>query len=235
MIRRFWIVLPLLTAALLSFVALFGCGSTQRPDGGEGLLPVGSPAPDLFAADQNGAIQRLADQRGRALVVYFYPKDGTPGCTEEACAFRDAWDRFKRANVVVFGVSTDDRESHEAFSKEHQLPFPLLSDPDGTWLQAFGVPTKGGMASRVTFLIDPDGKVAKVYPDVDPALHADQVLKDAAALTGAATEDASKPAQGAATAAPTTDAASAPATPAPGAPAPGTPAPGTPAPAAPPK
>ncbi|KYF64849.1 bacterioferritin comigratory protein, partial [Sorangium cellulosum] len=130
----------------------------------------------MFAADQNGAIQRLSDQRGRAVVVYFYPKDGTPGCTEEACAFRDAWDRFKQANVQVFGVSPDTRESHEAFATEHRLPFPILVDTDQTWAHAFGVPTRLGSMARVTFLIDPDGKVAKVYPDVDPGVHADEVL-----------------------------------------------------------
>ncbi|MGK3992661.1 peroxiredoxin [Sorangium sp. So ce1024] len=150
------------------------------------MLPVDAPAPDLFAADQNGAIQRLSDQRGRAVVVYFYPKDGTPGCTEEACAFRDAWDRFKQANVQVFGVSSDSRESHEKFATEHRLPFPILVDADRTWANAFGVPTRLGMTARVTFLISPDGKVAKVYPDVDPGVHAEEVLNDAAQLTGAA-------------------------------------------------
>jgi thioredoxin-dependent peroxiredoxin len=120
------------------------------------------------------------------VVVYFYPKDGTPGCTTEACAFRDAWDRFKAANVQVLGVSVDDRQSHEIFSNQQKLPFPILADVEQTWVKAFGVPVKIGMASRVTFLIDPDGKVAKVYPDVDPGVHADEVLKDASRLTGAA-------------------------------------------------
>ncbi|WP_437585639.1 peroxiredoxin [Sorangium sp. So ce1000] len=140
----------------------------------------------MFAADQHGAIQRLSDQRGRAVVVYFYPKDGTPGCTEEACAFRDAWDRFTQANVQVLGVSSDTRESHEAFATEHRLPFPILVDTDHTWATAFGVPMRLGSTARVTFLVDPDGKIAKVYPDVDPGVHADEVLKDAAQLTGAA-------------------------------------------------
>jgi thioredoxin-dependent peroxiredoxin len=190
--RSFWIVVTLVTAALVALAAFVGCASTQqRPDGENGLLPAGSAAPDLFAADQNGAIQRLSDQRGRAVIVYFYPKDGTPGCTAEACAFRDAWDRFKQANVTIFGVSVDDRQSHETFSKQHNLPFPILADPDQLWVQAFGVPTTAGMAKRVTFLIDPDGKIAKVYPDVDPGIHVDQVLKDAAVLTGAAAPGAS--------------------------------------------
>lgn len=194
---------------------------------------MGSPAPDVFAPDQNGALQRLSDHRGRAVVVYFYPKDGTPGCTQEACAFRDAWDKFKVANVIVFGVSTDDRTSHESFAREHNLPFPILADPDQTWLQAFGVPTTAGMASRVTFLISPDGKIAKVYPDVDPGVHADEVLKDAAALTGSAPAEAAAPSD-APTAPPPAPAApaGAPAAPAgaPAAPAPA-PAPAAPAPA----
>ncbi|WP_437730256.1 peroxiredoxin [Sorangium sp. So ce1335] len=187
MMRRFPTALVFVVVAVVfALVSLLGCGAAERPDGGQGLLPVGAPAPDVFAADQNGAIQRLSDQRGRAVVVYFYPKDGTPGCTEEACAFRDAWDRFKQANVQIFGVSSDSRESHEKFSTENRLPFPILVDTDRTWANAFGVPTRLGMTARVTFLINPDGKVAKVYPDVDPGVHAEEVLKDAAQLTGAA-------------------------------------------------
>ncbi|EYF03438.1 Thiol peroxidase, Bcp-type [Chondromyces apiculatus DSM 436] len=197
-------------------------------------MPVGSPAPDLFAPDQNGALQRLSDQRGRAVVVYFYPKDGTPGCTEEACAFRDVWDKYKTSNVVVFGVSTDSRESHEAFARENKLPFSILSDPDQTWIAAFGVPMSLGVAKRVTFLIDPDGKVAKVYPDVDPGVHATQVLKDAAALTGAAPPDSAAPTPGGAAPAAPTDPAAPPANGAPAAPPAGA-TPPAPAPAAPPK
>ncbi|AKT38877.1 peroxiredoxin [Chondromyces crocatus] len=222
MARRLWLPLALLlTTSIPALVAASGCSSAQlRPDGGEGLLPVGSAAPDLFAPDQNGALQRLSDQRGRAVVVYFYPKDGTPGCTEEACAFRDVWDKYKSSNVVVFGVSTDSRESHEAFARENKLPFSILSDTDETWIRAFGVPTNLGTASRVTFLIDPDGKVAKVYPQVDPGVHANEVLKDAAALTGAAAPPSSgDAAPGAAPAAPPAEGA-APAPPAPAAPPP---------------
>ena len=163
-------------------LTLAGCGATRRPDGGEGLLAVGADAPDLSAVDQNGKTHKLGDERGHPVIVYFYPKDGTPGCTKEACAFRDAWDKFKSANVQVFGVSEDDAKSHEQFAKEQKLPFPILADPNGEWMRAFGVPSRLGMASRVSFLIDANGKIAKVYPDVDPGVHADEVLKDATAV-----------------------------------------------------
>ncbi|HEY4116469.1 MAG TPA: peroxiredoxin [Byssovorax sp.] len=170
------------TALVASSVLVFGCGAQQRPDGGEGLLPVGAAAPDLAAPDQNGKAHHVAEERGHALIVYFYPKDGTPGCTKEACAFRDAWAKFQAANVQIYGVSADGGASHADFAKVQKLPFPILADPDHTWSKAFGVGTTLGMDSRVSFLIDKDGKVARVYPDVDPGVHADQVLKDAAEL-----------------------------------------------------
>jgi peroxiredoxin Q/BCP len=160
-----------------------GCGATRRPDGGSGLLPAGSVVPDLAAPDQAGKVRRIGDERGHPLVVYFYPKDATPGCTREACAFRDAWERYKQAGVQVYGVSADDQKSHEQFAKEEHLPFPIVADPTHAWSAAFGVPTRLGIDSRVSFLLDGEGKVAKVYPDVDPGLHADEVLKDAAGLT----------------------------------------------------
>jgi thioredoxin-dependent peroxiredoxin len=175
--------MPTLRIALaVAALALAACGNTQRPDGGAGLLAAGSAAPDLGGADQGGKLHRIADEHGHPLIVYFYPKDGTPGCTKEACAFRDTWDRFQTAGVQIYGVSADDQKSHEQFAKEQKLPFPILADPGHAWSAAFGVPTKLGMDSRVSFLIDPAGKVAKVYPNVDPAIHADEVLKDAAAL-----------------------------------------------------
>ena len=167
---------------LATTLAAAGCGSAKRPDGGTGLLAVGSATPDLQGSDQHGAVQSLAAERGHAVVVYFYPKDATPGCTKEACAFRDAWDRYKAARVQVFGVSSDDVASLANFAKEQKLPFPLVSDTSHTWATAFGVPTTLGMTKRVTFLLDKDGKVAKVYPDVDPGVHAADVLADATAL-----------------------------------------------------
>ncbi|MBI5533747.1 MAG: peroxiredoxin [Deltaproteobacteria bacterium] len=143
------------------------------------MLKPGIQAPDLSAVDQNGQTRTLASERGHPVVVYFYPKDATPGCTKEACAFRDVWDRYKAAGVQVFGISADDRKSHEKFAADEKLPFPLLADPNHVWIDAFGVPTRLGMATRVSFLIAPDGKIAKVYPEVDPGVHAVQVLADA--------------------------------------------------------
>ena len=178
MLRRTLLTIPL---ALVALTAL-GCGATTRPDGGSGPLPVGSSPPDLTALDQHGKTHRLSEERGHPTVVFFYPKDGTPGCTTEACAFRDAWDRFQKAGVQVLGVSADDQKSHEEFSKEEKLPFPILADPDHVWAKAFGVPLRLGMTSRVSFLLDAEGKVAKVYPDVDPGVHASEVLADAGRL-----------------------------------------------------
>lgn len=146
------------------------------------MLAVGATAPSLRAVDQHGTTHELGDYRGRPTVVYFYPKDSTPGCTQQACAFRDIWSEYERAGVRVLGVSTDDQKSKESFAKEHKLPFPILSDPEGTWVAAFGVPTRLGMASRVSFLLGKDGRVARVYPDVDPGVHAMRVLEDARSL-----------------------------------------------------
>jgi peroxiredoxin Q/BCP len=167
-----------LAGLLVAGWGLAGCAATTRPDGGIGHLPVGSQAPSLTGVDQNGTEQRLPDGQSRPTVVYFYPMDGTPGCTTEACAFRDVWKRYEQAKVRLLGVSTDDRESHQKFALEHKLPFPLIADGEHVWGTAFGVSRGLGMYERVSFLIGSDGKVAKIYPDVDPGLHATEVLDD---------------------------------------------------------
>lgn len=169
----------------LSLFALVACSRSARPDGGTGLLPVGAVVPELTAEDQHGKAYTLAQDRGRFVLVYFYPKDATPGCTKEACAFRDAWKQFEEANLRVLGVSGDDRESHEKFAREQELPFPLLVENDGAWGRAFGVKSRLGFYERVSFLVGKDGRVAKVYPSVDPALHANEVLADVAKLQNA--------------------------------------------------
>ena len=163
-------------AAVLAALGFVACGPVHRPDGGVGLVSTKSRAPDFSAQDQDGKVHTLAEMRGRPVVLFFYPRDGTPGCTKEACAFRDAWSSLSGAGAQVIGVSTDDVASHAAFAKEHALPFPLLADPDGQILKSYGVGSTFGMASRVTFVIDRDGFVARVFPDVDPAVHATEVV-----------------------------------------------------------
>jgi peroxiredoxin Q/BCP len=158
------------------------CTGSRTPAAGptdaDGLLAIGTTAPDLEAVDQTGTTHRLADLKGKWVVVYFYPKDSTPGCTVEACAIRDVWDKFTAADIAVLGVSSGDQASKAAFAKEHRLTFPLLADPQLKWIGAFGVPSRLGFAKRVTFLLSPDGKIAKVYKDVDPGVHARQLLAD---------------------------------------------------------
>jgi peroxiredoxin Q/BCP len=176
-------------ALLVAALALAACASQQRPDQaneqGKGLLPVGAEAPDITGLDVAGRPSKLSEAlaQGHAAVVYFYPKDSTPGCTREACAFRDAWARYSAQNVQIFGVSRDSESSHRAFQQEHQLPFPLVPDEAGHIQAAYGVPSRlGGLASRVSFLVDPHGRIAHVWPDVDPGVHADEVLQAAAQL-----------------------------------------------------
>ncbi|MGH7295516.1 MAG: peroxiredoxin [Polyangiaceae bacterium] len=170
-------------AAALAAALLSACTSTpRRPDGNVGLLPVGAEAPEVAAADASGATTRLSSLRGQPVVVYFYPADGTPGCTTEACAFRDAWSRLQAAHVAVIGVSAQSRESHLAFEKAQRLPFPLAADESGAVQRGYGVSRGLFGYSRVSFLVDASGKVARVWPDVDPAIHADEVLAAAKAL-----------------------------------------------------
>lgn len=160
----------------LSFALCAACGPIVRPDGGHGLLPIGVIAPEVVGEAPDGSVTRLTAVRGHPAIVYFYPKDGTPGCTKEACAFRDAFDRYQQRQVTIFGVSGDSHETHAEFSKSHHLPFSLVADPSGALAQAYGVSSTLGMDARVTFLVGPDGRIARVWPDVDPAVHANEVL-----------------------------------------------------------
>ncbi len=176
--RRAKIILVggLVLAAAVTAAGLSACGPVKRPDGGTGLLPVGASAPDVVGHDATGKAIRLSEARGHTAVVYFYPKDGTPGCTHEACAFRDAFRRYQTRGIAIFGVSRDSDESHKDFLASESLPFPLVSDSDGSVDRAYGVPNVLGMSKRVTFLIGPDGKISRAWPDVDPAVHAEEVL-----------------------------------------------------------
>jgi peroxiredoxin Q/BCP len=168
--------------ALALFVVPVACGPVKRPDGGKGLLAPKDRAPAFSAPDQSGRTRTLAEFSGRPVVLFFYPKDGTPGCTKEACAFRDKWSKYDASGAVVIGVSRDSVEKHRAFAEEHKLQFPLLSDEDGTICKSYGVSQTLGMASRVTFLIDRSGSIARTFDDVSPATHADEVLAAIAAL-----------------------------------------------------
>jgi len=152
----------------------------------EALLPVGSAAPDVVGADAKGTTFKLSAQKGKFAIVYFYPKDDTPGCTKEACAFRDAFDKFVAAGVTIFGVSRDAEPSHKAFQQKYTLPFPLVADTSGAVQKAYRVPSNfWGGTKRVSFLVGPDGKIAKVFPDVDPGVHAKELLGVIGALKGA--------------------------------------------------
>ena len=123
-------------------------------------LKAGTAAPDFSLVDQDGKTHTLAALKGQWVVLYFYPKDNTFGCTKEACSFQDALPGFKSRNVTVLGVSTDTKESHKGFATEHQLGFPLLSDHQKTVSKDYGVLLPMGIANRVTFLIDPNGIIA---------------------------------------------------------------------------
>jgi thioredoxin-dependent peroxiredoxin len=171
---------PIMRVILIALSVSLGCSSTQRPDGGKGLLTTEATVPDLEAPDHRGTEVALRD--GRPSLVFFYPKNNTPGCTREACAFRDVWQKFEAAGVRVIGVSSDSAESHRNFAQKHGLPFSLIADQERRWATNFGVGQIFGMSKRVSFLIGPNGRVRKVYPDIDPGLHANEVLSDARAL-----------------------------------------------------
>lgn len=136
------------------------------------MLKQGQKAPTFTLLDQEGKTHTLADYAGQWVLLYFYPKDDTPGCTKEACTIRDAWPKFKKLGIKVFGVSTDSTKSHAKFVDKYDLPFTLLSDEEKKVVEKYGV------TSRVSFLIDPKGTIAKIYPNVKPEEHAVEVLQD---------------------------------------------------------
>jgi thioredoxin-dependent peroxiredoxin len=138
-------------------------------------LAVGTDAPAFTAQDTNGNTVSLSDFAGKTVVLYFYPKDDTPGCTKQACSFRDAQPDYQGKDVVVLGVSADDEASHQAFTAKYNLNFPLLADTDKSLIKAFDV-DGGGYAKRVTYVIDPNGKITHVDGSVNTATHASDVL-----------------------------------------------------------
>ena len=142
----------------------------------------GQRLPDVQFVTEAGETLPATELTGAKTVLYFYPKDDTPGCTKEACAFRDRMGDYERAGIKVYGVSLDSPESHREFREKHNLNFPLLTDEEGRAAEALGVLGERGYANRVTFLLAPDGEISKVYPEVSPETHADEILKDAASL-----------------------------------------------------
>jgi len=154
------------------------------------MLKPGNSVPEISIPDQNGTISSLSSFRGKYLLLYFYPKDFTPGCTKEACDFRDAFPRFNPDKITVVGVSTDTIASHKKFADKNSLPFTLLADTDKKLVEAFGVwQPKKFMGKeflgtvRTSFLINPEGKIVKVYEKVNPLIHAAEVEKDLQALS----------------------------------------------------
>lgn len=154
------------------------------------MLKENSKAPDFSLPDQDGKLHKLSDYKGKWVLVYFYPKDDTPGCTTEACTLRDNLPHFKTSKAVILGISKDSPASHKKFADKYGLPFTLLSDEDHKVLEKYGVwGEKSFMGKvfmgikRISFLISPEGKIAKAYPKVKPAEHAAEVLKDIEALT----------------------------------------------------
>ena len=172
------------TLKIFGVLTLLYCALVAHAD----IPRIGSAAPDFKLQDQNGQWHQLKDYRGKWVALYFYPKDQTPGCTEEACEFSDNIFGFREAGATVLGISVDDVASHKQFERvlkeKHQrtLPFTLLADPTKDTARNYGVLKSflGTMelARRETFLIDPDGRIVKYYPNVDPKGHSQAVLKD---------------------------------------------------------
>lgn len=171
-----------IVAALVIFAALFVARAARAGD----LPEVGSPAPDFALPDQHGKSHALQDYRGKYLVLYFYPKDDTPGCTQEACAFRDDLNLLTEMGAQVVGVSVDDSNSHAEFAKKYHLPFPLLADKNGAVADRYGALLNLGiitMARRFTFLIDPKGNISREYLSVETSRHSKEIIEDLKQLT----------------------------------------------------
>lgn len=164
-------------AALAVLIGVLWLRGESRADG----LGVGMDAPDFELPDAQGAQRRLADFRGEWLLLYFYPKDDTPGCTKEACAFRDGYQALRARSVRVVGISLDDVASHRVFAAKYGLPFPLLSDTNGDVAATYGALRAWGpfrFAKRHSFLVDPAGRIQKIYRSVDVDSHYNEVLGD---------------------------------------------------------
>jgi len=162
------------TLSILIFIMLFSSSSHAE-------IKEGAAAPDFELIDQYNKPHKLSDYQGKWIVLYFYPKDDTPGCTTEACNFRDDIFKIRKLNAEVLGVSVDNAESHKKFSEKHGLPFPLLSDGDAEVAKSYDALFSLGpikTAKRHSFIINPEGKLAKIYRDVSPDEHSDEIIRD---------------------------------------------------------
>lgn len=168
--------------SILSGAFLLLVAALWSPMGTAGEVPArGQAAPGFNLPDQNGKTHALQDYRGKWVVLYFYPKDDTPGCTQEACTFRDDLQKLTVLGAQIVGISVDDTASHAEFAKKYHLPFPLLADKDGAVAKSYGALTDllvMKIAKRYTFLIDPRGKIAKTYLKVDTSRHSQEVIDD---------------------------------------------------------
>lgn len=176
---KHWILF-IVVAAVLMFLMVRASRAAEVPQPGQ-------VAPDFNLLDQSGKPHRLADYQGKWLVLYFYPKDDTPGCTKQACAFRDDIFTLRKLGAEVVGVSVDDTTSHAEFAKKYSLPFALLADQQGVTAERYGSLTKlvgFKFAKRNTFLIDPQGKIAKVYLSAEAGRNSEQVIADLKVLAG---------------------------------------------------
>lgn len=169
---KIFLFLALILAAFFAYRQLNNGGKT---------LQVGEPAPQFRMADAQLKVHALSDYAGKWLVLYFYPKDDTPGCTKEACHFRDDFIQLEKLGATVVGVSVDDTGSHAKFAEKYRLPFTLLSDTDGAVAKSYGALNDLGVAKiakRYTFLIDPQGNIAKVYLSVETSKHSQEIIED---------------------------------------------------------
>ncbi len=171
-------LLKLIFYIAVLLIAVWGYRQYQQP---VSRLKVGSPAPDFNLLDTQGQSRALKDWQGQWLALYFYPKDHTPGCTQEACQFRDDISQFTQLGAHVVGISVDTVASHASFANKHGLQFPLLADTDGLVAEKYGVLLDWVVfkaARRVTYLIDPQGRIAQSYTEVDPKHHSAEILRD---------------------------------------------------------
>src|SRR5271163_2841051 len=194
--------MKMLTIGLVAIAVLVVVAVVLRPRIARAeLVKEGQIAPPFtsqMVTGDNETPVSLSDFHGKKVILYFYPKDETPGCTKEACAFRDGYARFTDAGLVVLGCSVDSADAHKDFIRKNGLPFPLLLDPDKKIAKAYGaangIPILG-LDRRITYVIDENGKIIKVYPSVDPSTHATEILSDLGASTTAPPAQAAPPTQ----------------------------------------